>query len=362
MAEPLKYFFNPEFVSGLASGIKEVHAPFDAIGFQQAVLDDQWEQRELKERMRHITVCLGAFLPHEYPEAVGILMKMAHELSDFPAMVLSDFVEIYGLDHLDLSLDALELFTQSASAEFAIRPFIVKYEKETMGRMLDWSKHENHHLRRLASEGCRPRLPWAMALGIYKKNPALILPILENLKDDPSEYVRKSVANNLNDISKDNPETALKLGQAWYGKSERTNWIVKHGLRTLLKNGNDTALKIFGFKEKVNAAVSGLSLSDEQVQMGNTLHFSFDISNLDRSSSLLKVGFVVGYMKANGKVSEKIFHITEKEFGAGQRVNFHKKLSFKDLTTRKHYPGGHYLSIIINGVPMARGEFELTTA
>lgn len=359
MAEPLKYFFNTEFVSGLANGIKEVHAPFDSVSFQKSVLDDQWEQRELKERMRHITMCLGAFLPRDYPEAVGILMKMAHELSDFPAMVLSDFVEIYGLDHLGLSLDALELFTQSASAEFAIRPFIVKYEKETMARMLEWSGHENHHLRRLASEGCRPRLPWAMALVKYKKDPSPIMPILENLKNDPSEYVRKSVANNINDITKDNPEIALGLAKAWHGRSEYTNWILKHGLRTLLKNGNEEALRIFGFKEKVNVKLSDLQLSDSQVRRGQSLRFSFSIVNLDQGPSFLKVGFVVGYMKSNGRISEKIFHVAEKEFAPGQEFAFAKKMSFKDLTTRKHYTGGHYIAIIINGVPLAKQEFEL---
>ena len=225
--------------------------------------------------------------------------------------------------------------------------------------MLTWSKDENHHVRRLSSEGCRPRLPWAMALPKYKIDPVPLLPILENLKNDESEYVRRSVANNINDLTKDNPAIALEIAKSWYGKSTQTDWILKHGLRTLLKKGNDEALQIFGFNNKVNAKVLDLTLSDTQVRIGGELQFNFKITNLDLKKSLLKVGYMVGYVKSSGKVSEKIFHVSELTFEPNQTVSFKKKISFKDLTTRKHYPGNHYIFIAINGKEMDRVTFEV---
>lgn len=358
MPEPLKNYFNEQFISKVAEAVATVYPQFDIPKFQKAVLNDKWEDRELKDRMRHISVCLGRFLP-EYRDAVKILMQVANQFGDFTSMVFADFVEEHGLEHPDESLDALELFTKYSSSEFAIRPFIIRYEKKSMSRMLAWSKDENHHVRRLSSEGCRPRLPWAMALPKYKKDPSPVLEVLKNLKDDESEYVRKSVANNINDITKDNSEVALKLVKSWYGKSKNTDWIIKHGLRTLLKKGDEEALKIFGFKEKVNAKVSTLNLSHEKIEIGRELQFSFDITNEDAESSFYKIGFVVGYMKSAGKTSEKIFHVSEKDFGSGELVSFNKKLSFKDLSTRKHYPGAHYIYVVINGNEFGRKEFQL---
>jgi len=358
MPEPLKNYFNKEFVSKLAEEIVKAHPQFDVAGFQKAVINKDWEDRALKDRMRHISVCLGDFLP-EYTKAVKLLMQVAHQFRDFTSMVFADFVEVHGLEHPDESLDALELFTKYSSSEFAIRPFIIRYEEQAMGRMLVWSKDENHHVRRLSSEGCRPRLPWAMALPKYKNDPSPIIEILKNLKDDESAYVRKSVANNINDITKDNPAMALKLSKSWYGISKHTDWIIKHGLRTLLKNGNEEALKIFGFKENVNAEISTIQLSNGKINMGDDLKFSFDVTNDDSESSFYKIGFVVGYMKSAGKVSEKIFHVSEKDFEPREIVSFNKKLSFKDLSTRKHYPGKHYIYVVVNGNAFVKEEFEV---
>lgn len=358
MAEPLKNYFNKEFVAKLSEAVATVYTQLDVAGFQKAVINNEWEDRELKDRMRYISVCLGDFLP-EFTKAVKLLMQVAHQFGDFTSMVFADFVEVYGLEHPDESLDALELFTKYSSSEFAIRPFIIRYEEKAMGRMLAWSKDENHHVRRLSSEGCRPRLPWAMALPKYKNDPSRILEILKNLRDDESEYVRKSVANNINDITKDNPAVALKLSKSWYGKSQHTNWIIKHGLRTLLKKGNEEALKIFGFKEKVNIKVSAIQLSDRKIKMGDALKFSFEMANEDPELSFFKIGFVVGYMKSSGKVSEKIFHVSEKDFGPRETVSFNKKLSFKDLSTRKHYPGKHYIYVVVNGNAFVKEEFEV---
>ena len=177
--------------------------------------------------MRHVTTCLNAFLPPEYEEAIIILRKVAPNLSNhtLASIVFPDFVEVYGLEDWDVSLPALEWFTQYSTSEYAVRPFIQQAPDIMIEQMMKWSFHHNHHVRRLASEGIRPRLPWGIALQQFKVDPTPIIPILTNLKEDESLYVRKSVANNLNDISKDHPAIVLDLAKEWL-----ENTLIRTGL------------------------------------------------------------------------------------------------------------------------------------
>ncbi|MEP1779931.1 DNA alkylation repair protein [Reichenbachiella sp.] len=359
MAELLKNEFNKDFVLLLGSKLAALDESFNIEGFISSTINENWESRELKDRMRHITNMIHAHTALNYVDQLNMMMELSCHFGGLKGMTFPDYVEVYGLDHPRESLVALKHMTQFSSSEFAIRPFIVKYEKQTMKAMYEWSADSNEHVRRLASEGSRPRLPWAMALPVFKKDPSSVLPILENLKRDESLYVRKSVANNINDITKDNPEAALELSQRWYGNHERTNWIVKHGLRTLLKNGNKQALQIIGFDDKARFEVAEFNLSEEQVKMGESFQFGFKVSNLEPKEAFAKVGFVVSYQKANGSLSDKIFHVTEKEFASADAVLFNKKLSFKDLTTRKHHPGLHKIGVLVNGKKLAEKEFEL---
>ena len=166
----------------------------------------------------------------------------------FVKMIFPDFVEVYGLDDWEASIPALEEFTQQTSAEFAIRPFIVRYPERTMAQMLEWAGHAHEGVRRLSSEGCRPRLPWAIALSALKADPSPILPILDRLKGDPSESVRRSVANNLNDISKDNPDVVIGVLRRWQADdTDEMHRLTSHALRTLLKAGNLDALALLGY-------------------------------------------------------------------------------------------------------------------
>ena len=228
-----------------------------------------------------------------------------------------------------------------------------------MTQMLTWSTHENEHVRRLSSEGCRPRLPWGMGLSILKKVPAPILPILENLKQDPALYVRRSVANNLNDIAKDHPDLVLATAKRWIGTHTDTNWIVKHACRTLLKQGNTDALKLFGFGDPSDVEVQDLHLANESVSIGDDLHFSFSMSHQNLKPLKLRLEYGIDYMKSNGKTNRKIFQVTENTFKPGEAYAFSKKQSFRNMTTRKHYPGLHRLAIVVNGVEMAVETFEV---
>ena len=248
MPEKLKnLFFTPESLNQMADSIEKVYPEFEKENFLNLINDETWKYLELKAKMWHVTKCLHQTLPKNYLEALVILIKAAPDIKGFEAMALPDFVEKYGMDHWEESLNALGQFTKYSSSEFAIRPFLDQNPELTMFYMNKWAESNNQNVRRFASEGCRPRLPWAMILPKFIVNPKPVLEVLEKLKDDPSEFVRKSVANNLNDISKDNPDLMMDVCVKWYGYSDNTNWIVKHACRTLLKKGNIRAMRLFGF-------------------------------------------------------------------------------------------------------------------
>ena len=359
MSERLKdLFFTDEFVSELGASIKELYPGFDQSAFRLQVHDDDWDNKELKEKMHHITQCLGRALPEDYASALNILMDVAPSFGGFDAMIFPDFVEKYGLDFWDLSLEALAMFTSLCSSEFAIRPFLARDPKRGMKQMNIWAQNENFHLRRLASEGCRPRLPWAMALHVFKKDPGPVIELLEKLKDDPEEYVRKSVANNLNDISKDHPGKVMDVCERWIGNSKNTDWIVKHACRTLLKEGNTRALLLFGFGDPDQIFVEGLSLDRLSLALGEEVHFSFVLLQKAKGTQRVRLEYGVDFVKAGGKVSRKIFQIREADFEDGKHT-IKRKHSFKDLSTRKHYPGAHQLVILVNSIEKSSAVFEV---
>ena len=255
MPELLKNRYNDESLRALALSINTVYPPFQVDDFVNGIMDETWDGLELKARMRQITINLGRYLPDDYEQALGVIDKIVagypEGFNDFTLMCFPDFVEVYGQEerHWNLSMAALERYTSSSSSEFAVRPFIINHEERMMRQMAAWARHGNEHVRRLASEGCRPQLPWGQVLGSFKKDPSPVLGILEQLKADPSPYVRKSVANSLNDISKTHPDLVAKIARDWYGKNSHTDWIVKHGCRTLLKKGNRDVLDILGFAD-----------------------------------------------------------------------------------------------------------------
>ena len=350
MAEPLKHMYNPAFIDDLSSRFSAVYPKFDSRKFKDSVFSDGWEAKELKERMRHISLTLNTVLPQNFPKAVKILEKITGDLNKegFELMILPDYVEVFGGNHWNESISALETFTEIASSEFAVRPLILENPAKMMKVMLKWSKHKNPHVRRLASEGCRPRLPWAMALPIFKNDPSMVIPILENLKSDPELFVRRSVANNLNDISKDNPDIVIKLAKQWKGESHEVDWVIKHAFRTLLKKGEPKALKMFGYGNSSNIKIENLKLKSKKVYIGKELIFSFDAALTSRKKEKVRLEYAIYYMKKNGRQSRKVFKIGEIALSA-KKVSFIKKQSFKEMTTRKHYPGKHKIAIIANG-------------
>ena len=357
MPEPLKNLYSIELVESLSGQMKDLYGNFNEIGFVAHVIDDNWEGKELKDRMMHISESLHLFLPMQYSEAVQTLINAAPKFRGFQYMFFPGFVELYGLDEYEKSIEALESFTQYSSSEFAVRPFIKKYGHEMMAQMELWSTSENHHVRRLASEGCRPRLPWAMALPEFKKDPSPIMPILETLKNDESEYVRRSVANNLNDISKDNPRVVIEVAKNWLGDSQQTDWIVKHACRTLLKQGNAEIMELFGFAKPNHVKIRQLK-SQRSVNVGENLDFSFILETHNDKLGKIRIEYAMGYVKKHGGLSRKVFKISESDIESKSKV-ITKSHSFKKISTRKYYAGNHEISVIVNGQEMASTQFLL---
>jgi len=268
-------------------------------------------------------------------------------------------VELYGLDDYETSIRAIEQITQFTSCEYTVRPFIIKYPQKMMGQMLVWSKHKHWGVRRLSSEGCRPRLPWSMALPNLKTNPAPIIPILENLKDDISRFVRLSVANNLNDIAKNNPETVIHLVKKWQGMSENIDWVIKHGCRTLLKQGNEEVMGIFGFKSTIDFTINDFRILTPRVKIGESLEFDFKLSNNNDKKVKIRLEYALYYQKANGTLSKKVHKISEKEYAESSTTKITRKHPFRVVTTRVLHRGLHQISIIINGKEFEKYDFEL---
>lgn len=343
-----------------------IHPSFDRAAFFDRLYNAEWEEQTLMARMRHIAAVLRTVLPEDYRAALEIIKAAASspimKPYGFHVIALSEFCALYGLDDYDASLPALAHLTQFGSSEFAVRPFILHDTPRMMAQMLEWAGSDNEHVRRLASEGCRPRLPWGVAIKAFKQDPAPILPVLERLKHDPAEYVRRSVANNLNDIAKDNPDVVIDLLRRWQSDpNENTHWIVQRALRTLVKDGHTEALALLGFSDGAQVAIKSLSLDTHHIRVGDSITLSALIQSQADSPQRLVIDCVVHYMKANGKTAPKVFKLTTKELQPGETLSITKKLSFRPITTRVYHPGTHAVALQINGVEGEQLAFELLT-
>jgi 3-methyladenine DNA glycosylase AlkC len=363
MAEALKNMFSAAFFDDLTAALAKVYPAFDREAFLARIYDEAWEGRALKDRMRHITLSLRHSLPENYRAALDVLRAAAPYISNysFQLMFYPDFVEVYGLDDWEASLPALEQFTVLCSSEFAVRPYIVRDTPRMMAQMLAWAGHENHHVRRLASEGCRPRLPWAMALPDFKRDPSPILPVLERLKNDESEYVRRSVANNLNDIAKDHPDVVIETLRRWSADANpQTDWIIRRALRTLVKAGHSEALGLLGYSDGAQIAVKNVALSAEQIQLGGTLTFRFEVESAASQPQDLMIDYVVYFKKANGSLAPKVFKLSQRQIAPGETLTIERRQHFKPISTRVYYAGEHRLALKINGQEFEGGTFYLT--
>jgi 3-methyladenine DNA glycosylase AlkC len=364
----MKDSLEADAIARIAHVLSIIIKDFSSTEFTQAALEGI-NGLELKQRVHHLIEVLARFLPSEFPDAAAILLQVNQHwdwgdendaLSSFAAWPLTDYVAVYGIDEPELALTVLKNLTPLFSAEFAIRPFIKQHFEFTYQQALLWCNDDDEHVRRLASEGFRSRLPWGVRLNQFCEKPQPLFPILEQLKDDPSLYVRKSVANNLNDISKDNPSDVIKLCQRWSkdASSER-QFIIRQGLRSLVKAGRSEVFPLLGYTAEPHLKPLGIKLNHTQVKLGEVVEFSTELESKSDKEQSFVLDYKVHHVKANGATTAKVFKWRNITLQPRQNVQLQKLHPFKLITTRKYYAGTHSIELQINGKSMAKANFEL---
>lgn len=365
MSSLLKDVYSAEFYERLCDVMETSLERFDRARFLARIFSPEFAAMELKQRMSHTIEAIAEFLPDDFEAGAASLCSLVDDLKSaglseqsFEFMFLPEYIETRGLEHFDIAVDSFERVTQFTSCEFAVRPFIQQYGARMIERMVGWSTHDNHWVRRLASEGSRPRLPWAMALPALKQDPVPLLPILENLKQDPSETVRRSVANNLNDISRDNPDFVIERLRAWQALGPETDALLRHACRTLLKQAEPRVMAMFGYRLE-GFVVREFEVSTPAVEFGDDLVFSFMVENTGASSLKLRLEYAVHHLRKNGDLSKKVFKISERELATGEVLRVERRHPIRPITTRVYYPGTHRVAAIANGVESPTVDFEL---
>jgi len=358
-APALKEIFNAERLQHIADEMSAVYPAFKAKAFL-AHANHGLTEMSVMQRMARVAESLHAVLSLKYEDTLDVLRELAPRLnSGFVSMCLPHYVASYGGHAFDTSMDALKYFTTFGSSEFAIRHFLRSDLERSLEKMHDWTRDENHHVRRLASEGSRPRLPWSFRLEAVQANPQLAAGILDRLKADESLYVRKSVANHLNDVTKVHPEWVLDTIEGWSLDNKHTAWIAKHALRSLIKQGDVRALTVIGAGAKAEVELLDVRVEPAVVRLGEAITLSFTVKSVVAHEQRLVIDYAIEYVKANGGVSRKVFKLkTLGLAGFGEEV-VRRNQVIKDFTTRKHFAGRHGVQVMVNGEVLGSAAFEV---
>lgn len=366
----LKTFFSPDLVRRLAKDISNAYPGFPSARFTREACAGL-DALELLDRGRHIGRVLAKHLPPSYPEAVEILMRSLgpEHASDeligagmepffyFPHTV---FVAEHGLDHFEASMHAQCELTKRFSAESSIRPFLAKYPERTYRQFEQWARDTNPHVRRLVSEGSRLRLPWAPRVEWLDDNPDKVIALLEMLKDDRASLVRRSVANNLNDLGKVYPDLLIQTCDAWLkNASNHRRALIEHALRSAIKRGEPAALKMLGFGGKAAVTIERVSISPKRVAIGGRVRVEFTLRSRSRQAQELLVDLAVHFVKAGGRTSKKVFKLKRVSLAPKATAAFSTSVSLAVHTTRKPQPGRHIVEAVVNGKTMPLGHFDV---
>ena len=382
MAEPLKNLFGPEMVHRAARDLASAYPDFDVAGFTAEALDG-FEDLELTPRCHQIASAMASHLPDDRGRAIEIIIASLgpelencdpadaqptgdaeiddNAMSGFYYMPHGYFLAENGEGHFDQVMTANYEITKRATSEFSIRTPLRDHTTATLKHLKKWARDPNVHVRRLVSEGTRPRLPWSFQLKNFREDPTPVVELLEILKDDPIEYVRRSVANNLNDIAKDHPELVVDVARRWWsdGDTNRRR-LIRHGLRTLIKAGDLGALDVLGFGPASPTTISQTRIDPAAVAIGEKVKIEVEVHNPSRKPAGALVDLRVHFVKANGTTSPKVFKGAELNLQAGETGMVRKSISVAQHSTRTHYPGEHLVEIMINGATEPAGSFTLT--
>lgn len=367
MAAPLKHFFDERLVRRIAASFRAAQPEFPAERFVAEALAGL-SDLELLDRGRQIALALGRALPPDFERATSVLLRSLEgppprdggSMASFFYLPHVLFVAERGLEHFEASMRAQHALTQRFTAEFSIRHFLLRDPDRTLARLREWARDESAHVRRLVSEGTRPRLPWAIRLPAFIADPSPVLSLLELLKDDPEEYVQRSVANSLNDVAKDHPERAVEVCRRWSeGAGPGRAYIVRHAMRWLAKRGHRGALALLGAGEGAHVRLEACAVTPKRARLGGEVAFSADLVSESKAPQRLHVDYVVHYPGANGKARPKVFKLRKLELSPGDRKTLEGRIALVDLTTRKHHPGEHRIDLRVNGVDFFVGAFDL---
>ena len=323
---------------------------------------------EMKDRVRLISNNLYKELPYHYSKNIDVLVNsLADEnkengITGFMTWPLLQYVEDFGLENFDSSFKAMYEMTKRFSAEFAIRPFLIKDDKKVFQILEQWKSDNNKHIRRLCSEGTRPNLPWGMKVPIINNNLSRNIRLISSLKDDTEEYVRRSVANHLNDISRLDQKLMLSTAKDWSMKNPNKdrNWIIRHATRSLLKQGHQEALKLHGYNPRAKIRLKNFKLDKKKIVEGDNIELDLAISNENKSPQNILIEYVIHFLKKDGTHSKKPFRLKDGKINPNETLNITKDISFRKVTTRKHYKGKHFISIQINGKEYKELSFTLS--
>ena len=356
MADRLKDQFAEDVPPRIAAMIEAVYAGFDSASFVADALDG-YEELELTARARKIATALRTHLPDDVEESLELIVaSLGRPIADperlegmatFIYLPFVFYVAEHGLDCFEASMRCQYELTKRFTAEFSIRAFIQRHTADTLSRLEGWSGDPDPHVRRLVSEGTRPRLPWAPRLPEFIRDPTPVIALLDRLVGDDSLYVRRSVANNLNDISKDHPELAVATARRWSAEGA-DEFVIRHGLRTLVKQGHPGALAVLGFDHGSPVAVT-VSCAPEVVPIGGKVRVTADVHNTTDGRADVLLDLVVHFVKANGSTSPKVFKGGEIKLGPGEHAAIRKTVSAAIHTTRRPYAGLHVIDALVNG-------------
>ena len=375
MAAALRDFYNASVVADIAGDLKRAYPAFDTRAFTEECLDGL-APLSLTGRAAHIAAAMRRHLPADFDQVADILERSLGDphagtesfgMAPFKYLPHTMLTASDGLGHFEASMRLQYELTQRFTAEFSIRAFLNAHPDATYTRLLAWSTDQNPHVRRLVSEGSRPRLPWAPRLRHFQKDPTPVLALLERLKDDPDLYVRRSVANNLNDIAKDHPEVVVAVCRRWLTEvrsgraSARLNreWIVKHALRSLVKAGHKGALDLMGAGARPKIRLEGVRITPQRVRKGGRVECTCLLVSTSRASQDLLIDYAVHYVKADGRTSPKVFKLKRVALDGRSSAPLRMVVTLADLTTRKHYPGPHHIDLLVNGRRLPLGTFTL---
>lgn len=360
--EPFKNIFNTNSVEVLARQVRDVYPRFQSDDFQKGV-GQTLLSLEMKDRVRLLSGKLHEYLPQDYQKACKILLKTLKSeknpsgLSGVIVWPLTQFVEDYGLEDFDFSLLALKEMTSRHTSEFAIRPFLRADDQKVFKHFYEWKKDPDEHIRRWVSEGTRPHLPWGMSVPALKENPERSLDLILDLAYDESEYVRKSVANHINDISHFNPKLAIKALNSIHQTHIDQKRLVKRAARTMLKNNITKAFALCGYTSSPRIDAKTFKVSPQKIREGESLSFRLKLTSHKKQK--IQISFRMSFPRKNKTYSDKIFHLKDVELKKGEVWEFEKKQTFKKVTTRRHYPGKYPVALRLNGKEFAESKFQL---